>query len=183
MNDIKPVTEERIRIAKQFGLVNVESAALSCRRAGLPFWAACALLQKESMGRNVYGNDVGGALAGFPGTVNRDNFAVFRWMVIDKGMTSNGVGPCQITYAGARRQDGTRDGGFFRQMAERNLMPFFVEHNMLFGFELLKDYHEDGKSWFAAGVRYNGADQYGEDLVEKINEWRDRLKIKGGDVR
>jgi len=32
----------------------------------------CALLEKESGGRNVYGeHDVGGALSGFPKTVNK----------------------------------------------------------------------------------------------------------------
>jgi hypothetical protein len=178
-----PVTEERIQIAKEFGLHNVEPAALACRNAEprLPFWAACALLQKESGGRNVYGRDVGGALSGFPHPVSRGNWEVFRWLVFDKGHVPNGVGPCQITYAGPLL-GGKRDGGYFRQMEERHLRPWVPLDNMLFGFGLLAAHQERLGSWARAGRAYNGSSAYGADLVEKINQWRERLHIKGGPV-
>lgn len=171
---MRPVSQRRIEIAKQFGLQNVESLALASRAAGVPFAVACALIEKESKGRNVYGHDVGGALSGFPGEVNRDNFAVFRWLVIDQGYTSNGVGPCQITYAGSLK-GGKRDGGFFREMEAQRLKPYDVFDNMFFGLSKLKGYHVGSGSWETAGTRYNGASSYGKDLVVKIGQWRQRL--------
>ena len=180
---MNPVTEERVRIAREFGLHNVEHAALACRSADppLPFWAACALLEKESGGRNVYGHDAGGALAGFPRQVNRGNWEVFRWLVIDKGHTSNGVGPCQITYAGPAK-GGRRDGGFFAIMEQRQLRPWIPLDNMIFGFGLLAAHKKRHGTWARAGEAYNGSPAYGADLVKKANEWRARLKIKGGPV-
>lgn len=162
-----PVTPKRIAIAKQAGLWNVDAAAVACREAGLPFFAACALLEKESGGRNVYGNDKGGVLSGFPLQVNADNFAAFRWEVVDRGRTSNGVGPCQITYR-----------GFFHEMEKRGLKPYDVHDNMLFGFDLLRRHYEAGGSWVAAGTAYNGARTYGIDLDKKVGEWKQRLGIK-----
>lgn len=177
-----PVSAARIKIASEFGLENVDAAARACRKAGLPFAVACALLEQESGGRNVYGHDVGGALAGYPRAVNRDNFAVFRWMVLDRGMTANGVGPCQITYAGTRRANGTRDGGYFRQMDEQGLRPWVAEDNMQFGFALLRAHYESGpKSWAAAGTRYNGSPSYGADLAAKVAAWK--LRLRGREVR
>lgn len=169
---IRPVTRKRIEIAERFGLKNVDAAAETCRQADLPFWAACALLEKESGGRNIYGHDIGGALSGFPGEVNRGNFEVFHWLVFDQGRTSNGVGPCQITWR-----------AFFREMEDRGLKPWVVRDNMLFGFELLMKLYEQHGSWQAAGGAYNGADDYGQDFVKKCNEWRERLEITGEKVR
>jgi len=180
---MEPVTEERIGIAKEFGLDNVEDAALACRSSEppLPFWAACALLQKESGGRNVYGHDVGGALSGFPLPVNQGNWQAFRWLVLEKGQTPNGVGPCQITYAGPAK-DGRRDGGYFRQMEERGLRPWVPLDNMTFGFGLLAGHRERLGTWRDAGSAFNGSTTYGDDLLKKINEWRVRLKITGDPV-
>lgn len=169
---MEPVTEERIQIAREFGLVHVREAAEACREAGLPFWAACALLEKESGGRNVYGHDQGGALSGFPGEVNRGNFEVFEWLVFERGWTSNGVGPTQITFK-----------GYFTQMKTRGLKAWLPRDNMIFGFGLLAHHYDVEGSWQEAGASYNGASAYGTDLVKKLNEWRERLNIKGGDVR
>lgn len=178
----KPVTLERIAIATKFGIRNAAVAARACREAGLPFWAACALLQKESSGRNVYGHDDGGALSGYPFPVDESNYKVFLWLVTQHGQTSNGVGPCQITYAGPLR-DGKRDGGYFSQMEKAHLRPWHPRDNMFFGFTLLKNHHKAEGTWKGAGTRYNGDDEYGVDLVAKCNEWRKRLHIKGGPVQ
>lgn len=161
-----PVTQARITTAGKT-LQNAHIAAVACRDAGLPFYVACALLEKESGGRNVFGNDKGGALSGFPDTVNKDNYAVFRWLVIDKGQTSNGVGPCQITYR-----------GFFTDMEKRGLKPYDAHDNMRYGFELLARYEREKGSWAAAGTAYNGAAAYGRDLEKKVAEWKQRLGIK-----
>lgn len=175
---VKPVTERRKQIAAEYGLRNVEHIAEQCRAVGIPFYAACALMEQESMGRHVYGHDKGGALAGFPLEVNRGNFDVFGWLVFSKGQTSNGVGPSQITYAGERRTDGTRDGGYFKQMEAEGLRPWVVEDNIFFGLRLLwRHYLNNNEDWVLAGQRYNGARQYGLDLAAKIAAWHERLGI------
>lgn len=162
----KPVTPKRIKIATQHGIANAEVAAEVCREVGLPFFVACALLEQESMGRNVYGHDAGGAMSGFPDPVNFGNWRVFRWLVIDKGQTSNGVGPCQLTYK-----------GFFLDMEKQGLKPWRVRDNMLYGFRLLKGYHDKNGNWILSGQAYNGSRAYGEDLNVKIKEWKRRLGL------
>lgn len=174
------VTEKRIATAATL-LANADVAARACRTAGLPYWAACALLEQESGGRNVYGHDTNGVFS-------RDEFDVvgprdfmdFLVRVLN-GALSNGVGPCQITYAGSVK-DGHRDGGYFRQMAEQRLLAWEPEDNMVFGFRLLVAHHEAKGSWRAAGAAYNGQEPYGVALVAKMNAWRERLSIKGGPV-
>ena len=163
---LAPVTPERIARATRFGLMNVGPAAIACRKAGLPFYAACALLEKESGGRNVYGHDAGGALSGYPGTVDASNFDVFRWLVFDKGQTSNGVGPCQLTWK-----------GFFIDMEAKGLKPYDIADNMLYGFGLLAGYYAASKSWEAAGARYNGSPAYGKDFAVKVRTWHTRLSV------
>ena len=164
---MNPVTPERIEIAKAYGLTNVETIATVCRKVGIPFFAACALFEKESGGRNVFGHDAGGALSGYPGPVNKHTYAVFRWLVFEKGQTSNGVGPSQITYK-----------GFFENMEEDGLKPWKVEDNMYFGLSLLWGYYLFGRrDWVYAGKRYNGAESYGIDLANKVYDWRVRLKV------
>ena len=162
---VAPVTKGRIAIAAKT-LANADVAAVACRKAGLPFYSACALLEKESGGKNIYGNDKGGVLSGFPGEVNADNFAAFRWEVVERGRTSNGVGPAQITYR-----------GFFVDMAKQGLRPWVPADNMLYGFRLLKAHYDAGGSWIAAGELYNGARTYGIDLSKKVDEWKQRLGI------
>lgn len=147
--------------AYNHGLRNVTIAGKAADKVGLPFYAACALLEKESGGLNIYGNDAGGALSGFKGTVDASNFAVFRWLVFTKGMTSNGVGPCQLTYK-----------GFFTDMDSKGLKPWDLMDNMLYGFKLLNDYHKSTGSWAAAGTKYNGAAAYGVDLAAKVVKWK-----------
>lgn len=132
--------------------------------------AACALMQKESGGRNVYGHDAGGMLSGFPDSVNKENFAAFWWMVKEHSAQSNGVGPCQIT-----------SQGLLQQMMDQGLNPWVIAHNMHFGFDLLRRYYlaarlaGEVRPWVVAGARFNGAVIYGEDLAKKIADWREAL--------
>lgn len=163
-----PVSPERIAIAKRFGLENVDAAAAACRRAGLPFWAACALLEKESHGRNAYGHDAGGALSGFEEPVDESNYKVFHWLVFAKGQTSNGVGPCQITWK-----------GYFPDMDKKGLKPWVPLDNMAYGFGILAGHKTRWGTWRAAATRYNGKESYGADFVVKANAWRKRLGVKG----
>ena len=167
----QPVSEERIQIAEDFGLMNVNYAAVACRTAGLPFYAACALLEKESHGRNIWGHD---NETGVPGqNVTALNFVQAYYRILN-GAPSNGVGPCQITWAGSLK-NGHRDGGFFQQMLEQNLAPWNPGDNMLFGFKKLAEYKAKG-TWASAGMSYNGSQLYGNDLAEKVAAWHQRLR-------
>lgn len=172
---VAAVTPGRIAIAART-LSNADAAAAACRKAGLPYFAACALLQKESGGKNVYGHDAGG-VNNVRGQleVTDTNFLTFLVKVMNGGV-SNGVGPCQITYAGSLVH-GHRDGGYFRQMAEQGLRPWVVGDNMQFGFGLLAGHFKATGSWKGAGTRYNGATAYGVDLDRKVTEWKKRLGI------
>jgi hypothetical protein len=149
-------------VAEQNGLINVDSIWVESGRVSLPFYIACAIMQKESQGRNVYGHDVGGALSGFPDDVNRHNFRVFEWLVFDQGQKSNGVGPAQITFS-----------GHFPAMKREGLRPWNVGDNMFYGFRLFKGYldAEDGDI-ADAGERYNGSRAYGEELAAFAAVWK-----------
>lgn len=81
-------------------MVNLDHLATACNSTGFPWFMALTILEKESNGRNVYGADAGGALAGFKSEVTEGNYEIFRWLVDSKGMKSNGVGPMQLTYTG-----------------------------------------------------------------------------------
>lgn len=172
-----PVNPKFIQIAAQHGIFNAKIAAEACREADLPFFVACALLEKESGGKNEYGRSDApdAALSGFPKPVNKGNWEVFRWMVFDKGQTSNGVGPCQITYT-----------GFFTEMEQAGLKPYDAHDNMLFGFKRLKGFHDQYRSWEKAGGEYNGgpawehapdAVAYGKDLAAKVAIWKQRFGL------
>jgi hypothetical protein len=156
-------------IIRARGLANGAAIYDSAQSAGLGLPAACALMEKESSGRNVYGHDAGGALSGYPAAVDESNFAVFLWLV-NSGTPSNGVGPCQLTYP-----------GFFDQMAAEGLKPWVAGDNMLFGFRLLQGYFAAARKagskqpWVDAGTRYNGSAIYGHDLAVRITSWSDTL--------
>lgn len=168
---MEAVSTERIAIAAK-KLQNADVLATACREAHVPYFVACALVEKESGGKNVYGHDAGGALSGFPHDVNLHNFRVFKWL-IDQGHTSNGVGPCQITYAPS-----------FDLMLKMALRPWMPLDNMIFGLRLLKTDYDATFSWQNAGARYNGGPHpngtalaYGKDLALKIEAWKQAFDI------
>lgn len=158
--------DNAVKVMGDNGLTNPGAAYDAALAVGLPLAPACALLAKESGGRNVYGHDQGGTFAGFPGAVNEGNWEVFWWLVDTQGAASNGVGPCQLTYP-----------GFFRQMIAAGLRPWVARDNMRFGFGLLKGYYDtaaasgDKTPWVTAGTRYNGAAAYGVDLAARVTAW------------
>jgi hypothetical protein len=150
----KPVTKTRISLAREYGISNALAAATVCRDVGIPYFAALALLQKESMGRNVFGHDVGGALAGYPGQVSEASFDIFHWMITTKGMPSNGVGPCQITYK-----------PYFAEMEKKGLEVWTPIDNMTFGFGILSANYDRTKSWQQAAAMYNGGPRPNADAL------------------
>jgi hypothetical protein len=158
----------RIRIATKFGLHDALTIARAARKAEVPYFVACALFEKESMGRNIWGNDVGGTFEELPfgWEVTKGAYEIFEYYVVTLKAASNGVGPAQITWR-----------GFFQDMRIKGLQPWKPYHNMLYGLQLLHDYKNvHGATWEDAGTRYNGARSYGVDFAAKVREWRERFE-------
>lgn len=166
------VDTDAVAVAKRY-LVNVDVAWKVCQETDTPFYIMCALLEKESMGKNIYGHDVGGYFSR-PGEwlVTEANFKEFYQKVVVEGRRSNGVGPMQITYR-----------GFFPQMKEQGLRAWVPYDNMLFGIRLFMGYYRhfrdiglsEREAIKRAGVRYNGATAYGDRLLAIADKWRTRL--------
>jgi hypothetical protein len=152
------------KILSDNGLANVLDIYGASIKASLPLHAAAALMEKESGGKNEYGNDAGGALSGYPEPVDESNFKVFLWLIKSGHYVSNGVGPAQITYP-----------GFFTEMATEGLNPWVPQDNMFFGFRLLAGYKKATGTWKGAGTKYNGSTAYGDDLAAKVKVWKTRL--------
>jgi hypothetical protein len=145
-------------------LANIIPAFNAAESVGIPLHAACAMLEKESGGQNIWGNDPGGVFCGFPLVVNEAAFRAFLWEVRMNGRTSNGVGPCQITYK-----------GHFDVMEQGGLQAWVPYDNMVYGFGLLLKEYQKAGSWEKAGTAYNGSLSYGVDLAAKVKQWRERL--------
>ena len=145
---------------------------------------AYAVIEMESSGRHVYGNDSGGVFS-TPGTpdiaVTKENYAEYYRRVL-AGETANGVGIMQITYAGPRRTDGTRDGGFHRIAREQGLDLSDPHDNVVFGLRLVRDYLKAAGgvptegAVKAVGTRYNGSTAYGDRLWTTYLAWVDKLQ-------
>lgn len=166
------VTAAQITTATKAGLTNVQHIAAACNTTGCKFYLATAMINKESNGRNVWGNDAGGTFRGLRDEVTESSWRAFRHEVLTNGRTSNGVGPAQITWK-----------GFFPDMEKRGLRPWIPADNIAFGVELLWGYYTAARNAGktnadairSAGTRYNGAAAYGDDLLLKARLWLDRV--------
>lgn len=150
---------------------NSEALVRAAVTVGIPVWIAAAVIEKESRGANVYGNDRGGVYSegrGRPpgGLVTAENFPEFERRVRN-GETSNGVGPAQITFP-----------GYFPQARTRGLKLWVPFDNMRLGFEIMRGYlggDYSNASIRRAGGAYNGNITYGDALVVVAEKWRGRL--------
>jgi hypothetical protein len=165
---------QAVQVMRDRGLVNVGLMYDAAETEGCDLAAACAMMEKETHGANLYGHDAirnpdgsvrqWAMLSGFPEEPNADNFAAFWFMVKERGAVSNGVGPAQIT-----------SQGLLQDMMDVGLVPWRVVDNMRFGFRLLAGYRESLGSWEEAGTRYNGDTDYGADLAAKRRVWKQAL--------
>lgn len=167
---LDPVQEQHRKIMRAHGLVNCKSAILARVKVGIPLPQACALLSMESGGENIYGHDVGAAMS-VPNKnirVTESNYKTFRHLVIDLHHTSNGVGPCQITWS-----------GYFPDMEKKGLKPWVPYDNMRYGFSILNGNHTNLGSWQQAAARYNGsgtqAIEYGRVYMDRLAMWEHLL--------
>jgi hypothetical protein len=173
------VTADQIATARDNGLQNVETAAEVASEVGLQWYLACALLEKESGGKNVWGNDAGGTFSGLRDLITESSWRAFRHEILVRGMRSNGCGPLQLTYK-----------PFFTQMEKAGLKPWVIRDNMLFGFRLFLGYFkaQRAEGWsmkssiIRSGYTYNtggpvGGNGYGERLFELTVKWRDLVGV------
>lgn len=175
------VTQDQINKAKArtwpgstTRMVNVDLLAVACDEYKFPFWLALAIMEKETHGRNIYGNDVGGALAGFKPDCNEGNYQVFRWLVDTQGMKSNGVGPFQVTWK-----------GFFTNVNKTGMHdllmdPYRPRDNIFYAIgKILKPSWDANRkksstleqAFYAVAKAYNGKDSYAADAVAKAKQW------------
>lgn len=161
------------RVLSSHGLSNVDVIVQAAGQADVPIWIAAALIEKESGGRNVYGNDRGGVYwtgdraRPDPNIVTPQNYARFEERVL-AGETSNGVGPAQITWP-----------GFIRDAKDRGIRLWDPLDNIRYGLTLIAGYLgglTTAEAVEAAGLRYNGAPEYGADLATRAQQWRARIE-------
>jgi hypothetical protein len=128
-----------------------------CDEVGLPFYAACAVLEKESSGgSNVFGHDP--TIFVGAGRVTKKKYLAYKAERKRTGKMQ-GVGPCQLTWYAFQDQADAL-GGCWKP-----------KNNMRVGFGLLKEYREDGHTWEEAGTLYNGGKEYGRDFALKVQRW------------
>lgn len=154
------------------GLQNASDVLAGALSAGVPLYIAAAVIEKETGGANVYGNDRGGVYSTSdparpnPAAVTAENYAVFERRVMD-GETSNGVGPAQITWP-----------GFITDAKERGIRLWVPAENIAYGLSLIAGYLNGSETDDAiryAGTRYNGAAAYGDDLLAVARRWQAAL--------
>lgn len=174
---------------------NFELAKQVAEEYKIPLALLCAVIEKESNGRHIYGHDTDGVYSTRGRTVVVDglsygvganvpvtprNFAEFERRVL-AGEKSNGVGIMQITYAGPVRADGTRDGGYLRVAREKGLDLSKELDNIRMGADIIRGHLQKAggvpskDAVIYVGTKYNGRSTYGEDLWVKYNKWVTQL--------
>lgn len=163
-------------------LQNADAVLEAAEAARVPLWLACAMIDKETDGRNVYGNDTAGVFS-TPGApdieVTEANFREFEQRVLVDKERSNGVGPCQITWP-----------GFLTEARAAGLRLWVPVDNMKFGFTLLRRYlsaalkagQDIETAVKTVGTRYNGKATYGTSLLSVSKLWASRLGVEMTDV-
>ncbi len=164
------VSPAQIIAAQAKGLINVVPLAEACDKYKFPFHLGCVILDKETDGKNIFGHDKGGAFSDPDGKdieVTEGRYREFR-RLIDSGMTSNGVGPMQITWK-----------GYFPVMESQGLKPWVPADNIMFGISILSASLTRGleqgltleKAFWNTAKSYNGNASYADDAVVKARTW------------
>lgn len=136
---------------------------------GLPLNYACALVEQESGGRNVWGSDgvqTGGAYVK-GAEVTRESYLAYRALRTQGAIGNQGAGPVQLTAT------------VYQQRADAAGGTWVVRANLKVGFaalaELMLQYGDDGIR------RYNGsgpaAEKYRDSVKAKAAQWALRLGI------
>lgn len=152
----------KIARARRAGIRIPVVAFVAARRAGIPYWMACAFLMQESGGgQNVFGHDP--TIFVGAGEVTKKKYLQYKAERIRTGKMQ-GVGPMQLTWWEYQDQADAL-GGCWR--------PYY---NCLVGFKIIRKYLDSGMSAQQAATRYNGsgpqAEAYGRRMVDRFEEWR-----------
>jgi cell wall-associated NlpC family hydrolase len=153
-------------------LRNPELILQESRKAGLSLPLACALIEQESHGRNVFGHD---PTRSIPDEWKGEQVTAARYRHYKRnrqqGLGMQGVGLAQLTwYQYQDRADAL--GGCYRP-----------EVNLRVGFSVLRG-HVRVLGLRQGIARYNGsgsaAQRYADQVLAKLKVWRRRLRPGGG---
>lgn len=174
-------------------LENADAIVKAAQRVGLPVHLVAALIEGESGGKNIYGHDGGGLFSTASGPVTiggttypqgsnipvtDSNFKEFESRLLSggtirPGVTSNGVGPAQITY-----------WSLFPDARRRGFNLADPVDNIAYGAEILRrylggDYSQDsieeGGTLYNVGNLRSGVNYYGLRLWKLSEKWRRAL--------
>lgn len=169
-----------VEVIQSRGVQNADSIVRAAAELKLPVHIAAALIEKESNGANVYGDDRprtvfnkldGARPAG--GVVTEQNFIQFERRVAN-GETPNGVGPSQITYF-----------TYFPAARDQGVKLWEPYDNIKFGLRILAGSlgeNYSSASVRAAGTSYNGDASYGVELAQRVERWANYLNGATADV-
>ena len=170
-------------------LRNPEAIVKASIRLDMPVNVVAALVERETGGGNVYGNDVGGVFGrpssstppSYTKTVTEANYREFMRR-IRAGELSNGVGPLQLTWK-----------PYHYNAEAEGLKLWLAEDNIYFGArEFLRLIRANGGSIIAAATLYRwgkldgdpsgkyptGSSEYGVDVEWKSRVWAARIAGK-----
>lgn len=156
--------------AKRHGIANPIIAWRASKKAGIPYWVACAfLVQETSGGHNVWGSDstwMRGVDLDDVGlrTVTEDTYKVY--LVHRDRFGKQGVGPMQLT-AASLQDEADAAGGCWKPYP-----------NMLTAFDWLGELRATEGNWHDAARRYNGSEAYAVQMDARFDEWRQILKVR-----
>ena len=154
----------KIARARRAGIKIPVIAFVAAKRAGIPYWMACAFLVQESAGgQNVFGHDP--SIFEGAGKVTKDKYLEYRRQRIASGNRKmQGVGPMQLTWW-EFQDEADRAGGAWK--------PYY---NSLIGFKIIRKYLDAGMTPQQAATRYNGsgpaAEAYGREMNTRFETWR-----------
>lgn len=139
-----------VMTAAQLG--NPDAIAAGAAQTGVDVAIAATLAHQESSGRMIYGHDKGGVFSTLDGPVLVDgvsypkgadvpvtasNYLQFEKRVLAGG-GANGVGIMQITWAGSKRADGTRSGGYLTEARRLGLDLSKPLDNVVMGLRIIR---------------------------------------------
>ncbi len=162
-----------VEVIQSRGVQNADAIVRAAADLGVPVHIAAALIEKESNGANVYGDDRprtvynkvdGSRPAG--GAVTEQNFIEFERRV-KAGETPNGVGPSQITYH-----------TYFPAARNQGVKLWEPYDNIRFGLAIFAGSlggNYSSASVRAAGTSYNGNASYGVELAQRVERWANYL--------
>ena len=164
-----------IGVMEQHGIVDPANALAAAVYTGLPLAVVCTTLDMESWGgKNMWGGDPGGdALPWqwFAHPVTLPTWNVY-WANVQRGLTTNGCGPMQLTSRGLQQMAQDRGGCW---------MPY---HNMQVGAIFMQQLiNQCAGNIQLAYQHYNGsgpaAERYGANAFALYEQWHaERVAVR-----